>query len=542
MNRFKRITAAFTLALFSVTLIAQTEAIAASSKWIAPASGQVSAWGAFASNTSNFTSMKNNQGYGDNLSLPNNNFTLIGSMDWQADPEDATKAVMRSKMLGADKWMRFGREEIGQAGIPSTEISDRINQFPKTAAYVFANYIPETAELIIEVQKVEKQPNGTINVYRADFTPWHGEWNKWRRDYLTPAEQLDNSKLGYNPFEQFKGTSKTDNVFHSISWEAAGVAIGEAMKRYDAHVAWIAADKTNITQKIKKSGGLLKKSVKVTTRGWAKPQWFVAMPMGMQPGGGVSAICVNSVGVANANGTTSSCDAPEHVAVSGVSIAEWKGGNMPEIEEMVYEHIYKKSGFTVLAFTILTFAVTWGIGSMVAGAVGNVGLAGGLSSLQIGLIGGGIYAGAMALNGAGLTTAQAGWAGSTGNGVLNINTGSMDKHQRGLVEGTRNKQIVSRVGTGLQGAQNLYSGNCPEHLTVAQCQASGLDAGTMHRSDVYAETNIPLQLVEREQKCWDNTTQAEIDLANTNDVEREKLRKKLQQCAAPADFLLETPY
>ncbi len=122
---------------------------------------------------------------------------------------------------------------------------------------------------------------------------------------------------------------------------------------------------------------------------------------------------------------------------------------MPQTEEMVYNYYQKKSSFTVLAFTILTFAVTWGIASIASVAVGT---SGALSGAILGsplTTGAGLYAGVNVLGGSTLTTAQAGWAGSTGNGVLKIDTGSMDKHQQRLIQGVNNKQIYSRVGTGL---------------------------------------------------------------------------------------------
>jgi len=73
------------------------------------------------------------------------------------------------------------------------------------------------------------------------------------------------------------------------------------------------------------------------------------------------------------------------------------------------------------------------------------------------------------LQGVGLTSAQAGWAGSTGNGVLRPNFGAMNAHQQRLTQGMHNKQIVSRQGTGLQGVKSLCSGNCHESYEVAQC-------------------------------------------------------------------------
>lgn len=530
---FNKIVSSIVLLCFSImTLTTSVEAMAASTTWIAPPSGELPTWATHAADSNNWITMPNNQGFGYMTNyFPKDNFEQIGSMTWHPDPEDATKASLRWKMLDAEKWMRYGREDIGMNGIPSSLISDKINQFPKTSSYVFANYSPDTAELIIEVQKIEKNPNGSLAVFRADFTPWHGEFNKWKRDYLTFSEASNPAQMGYNPFEKFKGTDKTDHVFHNISWEAASVAIGEAMKRYDAHIGWVASDKTRITQRVKKSGGALRKKVTIYIDGWAKPQWFVAMPLGHQPQGGMSAICVTSIGATNSYGSTQTCDAKEHVAISGISMQAWEGGNMPENEEKVYAFKKSKSSFTVIAFTIITFAFTWGLAAAMSGVIGTA--FGGISSAAVGAIGAGIYAGVALLNGAGLTTAQSSWAGSTGNGVLNFSTAGMDKHQKGLIEGVRNKQIYSRIGTGLEGAKQLYSGNCDESWSVAQCQAAGLDPGTMHRADAYSETNTTLILADEKTKCEAAVSPTDKLLAKNDPVFAEALRKQIQQCAAP---------
>ena len=423
-------------------------------------------------------------------------------------------------MIDGERWITTGRVELGAAGVSSAQMSDNLAAFPKTAAYVFASYSPDSAMGIIEMQKVEKTPTGQLVVYRADYTPWHGELYKWRRDYLTPTEASDPSRMGYNPFENFKG-AKADNAFHNISWEGFGVAVGLAMRYSKAHIAYIAADKTRFTQNVKKSGGMFKKTVKTYIKGYVKPQWFVASLVNIQPEGGMSSICVVSVGGKTSNGNTSTCDAAEHVASSNVSMVEWNSADMPQTEEMVYNYYQKKSSFTVLAFTILTFAVTWGIASIASVAVGanvvGTGLAGALGSpLTTGAIGAGIYAGVNVLGGSTLTTAQAGWAGSTGNGVLKIDTGSMDKHQQRLIQGVNNKQIYSRVGTGLAGVKQVYSGNCPENWTVAQCRSNSLDPGTMHRPDSYAESNTVIQMREREAKCrTDGLTGAELQACTT---------------------------
>lgn len=65
----------------------------------------------------------------------------------------------------------------------------------------------------------------------------------------------------------------------------------------------------------------------------------------------------------------------------------------------------------------------------------------------------------------------------------------------------RNKQIVSRPGSGLEGVKILYAGNCPENWTHAQCASNGLDSGAMHRTDAYRESNVVIQLRDAETRC-----------------------------------------
>jgi len=247
----------------------------------------------------------------------------------------------------------------------------------------------------------------------------------------------------------------------------------------------------------------------------------------------MQSICVVNNGVVT-SGTTSSCDRVEHMASSGVSMVEWTGGNMPNTEENVYSYVNKKSSFTVIAFTILTFAVTWGLAAALSGVVGaGVAGAGFVSPLTAGLIGAGVYAGVAVLGGASLTTAQSGWAGSTGNGVLTPDIGSMDQHQQRLIQGVKNKQINSRVGTGLAGVKSLYSGNCAENYTSAQCKTAGLDPGAMRRPDTYIESNTTLQMREAEMQCKALVPASNWLKAKTDPVIAEAVRVWVQKCAAP---------
>jgi len=446
---------------------------------------------------------------------------------------DPNQAAFSWKMIEGERWITNGREDIGKAGISSAQMSSRIDAFPKTAAFVFAAYSPESAELVIEIQKVEKTPMGQIVVYRGDYTPHHGEFNRWKRDFLTPVEASDITRVGYNPFQNFRGAN-SDPIFHNCDWKCANVAIGYAMRHSDAHVAWVASDKTRFTQSTKKSGGLIKKTVTTYIDGFVKPQWFVATAVELQPEGGMQSICVVDDGIA-ISGTTSSCGRVEHMASSGVSMVEWTGGNMPNTEENVYSYVNKKSSFTVIAFTILTFAVTWGMAAALSGVVGAgaMGAVSGINALGAGLIGAGVYAGVAVLGGASLTTAQSGWAGTTGNGVLTPDLGSMDQHQQRLVQGVKNKQINSRVGTGLAGVKSLYSGNCAENYTSAQCKAAGLDPGAMRRPDTYIESNTTLQMREAETQCKALVPASNWLKAKTDPVIAEAVRVWVQKCAAP---------
>lgn len=529
---FKRAVSLLTTICFVATSVIAPMARAGTTVNIAQPSGINSNWTSWSADSRNWVSMANLRGYGTNVLWPRSiNYQKIAESVWEPDLNDPNQSVMNWKMIEGERWITNAREELGMRGVRSDEISSRIAALPKTAAYVFAMYAPDTAELVIEVHKVEKTPDGKLVVYRGDYTPHHGEFNRWKRDYMTPAEAADVTAVGNNPFASFCANgncsnyataNRADKVFRNISWEAVGVAVGAAMKASDAHVGYIAATQSRFTQDVKKSGGALKKKVKVTINGYMRPQWFVATPLEVQPEGGVSSICVKTTGATDSRGTSSSCDSPFHLVTSGVSIMSWSGGNMPQNEDLGYTYVYKKSSFTVLAFTILTAAITWGVASAFASTVGGAGAlsgiaSGGISPLASSAIGAGIYAGTATLQGAGITSAQAGWAGDTGNGVLRPNQGSLDRHNQGLNQAIRNKQINSRVGTGLTGVQTLYRGNCPEDWTTTMCRLDGRDPGSMHRTDSYRESNVVLQLREAESRC----------------KEQGLTGKALAQCAAP---------
>ena len=501
-SMFQRIVSFIVMMTFFCSSLFVPSAQAGTSIWVAPTSGVTSTWATFAAVPSNWIHATNSAGYGQGVSLPRDNWTQIGSMTWN---RRADQQGFDWKMIRGDRWITYNRQTAARAGLSSDQINNTYTALPKNASYVFAQYVPESATLIIEMQKVERLPNGTIGAYRADFTPWHGEWNKWRREYLSTAEfNLPAAfQVGNNPFEQFKGASVTDNVFHNISWEAASVAIGLAMIHSDAHFAFVSAETNRFTQSTKKSGGLFKKTITTYIDGYAKPQWFIGSFIEAQPDGGIASICVKAIGAASASGNTSTCDDPGHLASSMISMKEWKGGNLPASEDHLYSYVNKKSSFTMLAFTILTFIVSYGILSGLAIAEGAAGTSMvGIDAATGAAIGAGTYAGVGMLSGASLTDAQAGWAGNTGDGVLTPNSGAWSSHESYLIQGINNKMIYSRVGTGMSGEASLYHGTCTnEAMTKSQCVAAGLDPGQMHRADSYHDVNSVVQMRTRQAQC-----------------------------------------
>ncbi|MHB1352162.1 MAG: hypothetical protein ACYCWA_02500 [Thiobacillus sp.] len=485
----------FVLTVLSVGMPATATAGTSRYEWTASAPSGLAAgtWAEHASSVLNWVNFA-----GTTTPVPRDNWKNLGQAVWDES------GGYDLNMIHGERWITLARADAGGLGLSSREISDRMERFPANSAYVFAAYSPENAELRVEIHRIEKRPDGNIYIDQADFTPWHGEKWKAAGKYRTAAEE-GFGMAGYNPFENFKGSSVTDNVFHNIGWSGAQVVIGHAMRHYGAIVGFIAASKARTTQDVKTKGGLFKKTVTVTVKGWVKPDWYVATPVEMQQEGAMTAaICVTATATP---AETTSCDDPAHVAISGVSITQWKGGNMPMDEEMVYQWTQKKSSFTVFFFAIILAVLTWGValailgpsGTVLGGAMGGSGIGAG----SLGVIAGVGYAIASTAlhSGGGLFQAQSGMFGSTGNGVLRLDLASLSQQSRGLAKGIHNRHIQSAQGYNLTSSQKLFKGACPEDKTVAECWGLSLDAGQMWRGDSYGEVNMTLEMRARYDEC-----------------------------------------
>jgi hypothetical protein len=435
------------------------------------------------------------------VSYPRDSWQLLGEV------ARSSAGGFDIRMIQGERWITLGREEAGTLGLSSDQISQVIHAFPRNGTHVFARYSPENAQLRITVNKVERHRDGRIRTYIADFTPHHGARWAAARQYLTDAERADVNRAGYNPFASFRGDA-TDPVFYHINWAAAQVAVGHAMRHHGAFAGLIAIAETRFDTRTEESGNIFRKKVKTIVEGYAKPRWYVALPVDVQTYGTSSMICVMP-------GATA-CDAWEHVAVSGVAVAEWQGGNMPAPEDLLYHWDQTRSSFTVFTFALITAALfftgAWALGLefTLGGAGASVAANAGLGAAEGFTIGAGTIgaaagvsyaAGSTVLGGGGpITSVQDGYLGATGNGVFTA-PAPTSEHAAAMAQRLRDRHINTPMNSGLTGTTRLYQGNCAEGWTIERCRQSGLDPGILQRPDAYAEFNTVLSLQQSYQRC-----------------------------------------
>ncbi len=455
------------------------------------------------------------------VSVPTDNFTLFGAGTFMPG---ATGGVGAStQMISGDKWITLGRETVGTAGVSNQQISSAMEKFPKNAAYVFAQFSPSNATGRIVIQKVEKMPNGSIQVYQADFTPWSGELWKAQGKYRSPSE-IAAGDPGYNPFEIFKG-AQNDPLFHNVGWDAMQVAVGHAMRHYGATLGFVAVSNVTHTQQTSSESISLGFRNKVTTivNTYNQPQWFVATPIeAASLGNTTGQICVG------AGTTATSCDGiTEHLVTAGAAFSPWSGGNMPQNQDLMGTYVNSQSSWNVLFFTLLVVVLTAGFAAVLTPEIAAV------DAAAVGGEVGSGYALASTVFGSGgsLLQSQERLLGATGNGWVGQMTATGSPFEQQIENGTmaavNNRFIGAPLGSGNSSATDaLYMGNCAKNSTVAQCQAAGQDPGTIWRPDSYAEYNGTKAMRQRNTAC---TT-----LANQQNLQGDARRIWIEQCAAPA--------
>ncbi|MHB8847836.1 MAG: hypothetical protein ACYC43_05305 [Burkholderiales bacterium] len=492
------------------------------------------AWHNWVADPSHWITYPAINGWTPPVSVPIDNFTLFGTGTFTpgataaADPTGAATGGLSvtAQMISGDKWITLGRETVGTAGISNQQISSAMEKFPKNAAYVFAQYSPDSATGRIVIQKVEKMPDGQIKVYQADFTPWSGELWKAQGKYRT-AQEISSGDPGYNPFAIFEGV-QTDPLFHNLSWEAMKVAVGHAMRHYGATFAFVALAQTNSTQNASTDNSLFSTRVTTTVNVYAQPQWYVATPMEGTPSGETGQICVTG----GAGVTTSTCDDPAHIAIAGVMFSPWSGGNMPQAQDLMYSYTDSQSNWNVLFFVVIVTLITAGAASFLDPEI--LAADASLTSAEVGS--GYAIASTVFGSGGSLLQTQKGFFGATGNGWEQqmVATGSpvSQQIQNGTMNAVNSNFVAVPMGTGgMTGTDALYNGGCPAGFSVQQCRGAGQDPGTIWRPDSYAEYNGTKAMRQRNTAC---TT-----LANQQNLQGDTRRIWIEKCAAPAAYAIQ---
>src|SRR5574340_353226 len=380
-------------------------------------------------------------------------------LKWTLRSEIAIKPAPGEKGLSfeaGDRKIVLNNRAAQALNLLGADVSSLLAKYSKNAPIVFARYSPSTADLRIDAFKIEKLANGKVGVYSATFGPHQGDMWKVSQAYLSPSERLSGA-VGLNPFEQFKGA---DDVFHGIAMDGVQVAMGHAMRYFNAAVGFLASADMRFDQRKETSGGWLKKKTKYIVEGFAKPHWYVATPASFQPFGTTTAICAVK-GEANCQ--------TEHIAPSLIALSEFQGGNMPMTEDMLYHWEQTKSGFTFLSFIIMAFVVAYATallfnGTMLSTLVNAAtGLPVGGSPLAIASFEAGVYAGGSLIvsGGGALTGVQQGYYGKIGSDGSFAPPEASNEHQAGLNSAVKTRQTEADITAGMTGVVQLEQSTAP---------------------------------------------------------------------------------
>ena len=375
------------------------------------------------------------------------------------------------------------------------------------APWVIARYVPEKAQLRVSVIKVIRTTEGTQRVLISEWTPEMGIWDIPRRSFLSDDEAYYLGNKGHDPFLAFKA-SATDPMFYNVGPDAVQVIIGRAMAHHSAPYAMLVETGIRYDQSTSKSGNFLRKTITTTTKGFAKPKFFIAMPPAFSPAAGTGAAVPMAVICPRASG----CSDEKHLAWAGVYFEESRGGIFPDIEEELYHDVQSQSSWTALAFALVTVALTWGMGAIAAGDAGwALNADGAITSAAVAEGAPTAIAGSTVSGGAGIaylgintitnggspTSPQAGWLGQTGWRVQDVPTGisngsyCTNRHCQTMYERTVQRHLEAPA-PGMPGSESnmeavvdVIQGVCPVSWTAAQCEAAGQASGMMPRADSY---------------------------------------------------------
>lgn len=404
--------------------------------------------------------------------------------------------------------------------LSSSEVAAEVQRWPSNTAVVLARYVAETAQMRLDVVKVQRKQGCTV-IYKAQVSPAHGEkhvsWGHFRSNkeiqeqgkkdrYARDAGRSSYTTAGRNPYRRFyKGFKEEADpfVFHDISWQGVQAVLGHQMRVHGATLGYIQVPKMDWETHQKTSGNLFKRTVTTTIQGYATPKTWIAFPYGMSdnPEAQTADICIVDLIDNEFSSENGMCPSVNLVLRSNVTVELWEGGNMPDVREKVFETSFSKSGFSVLGLGILLVIVSFGAAAMLnmafapaAGAPLGGTMAGSATSAlanliptaaQAAAVTGGIYTLGAAIEGAGPMDMVEGTKGipmiatwpTTGEGKP---VEGMSEYQQAATEIMKAKQLAVPPDNdyALQGAQKLYSGDCRADQSAAECAAQGAGDNT----------------------------------------------------------------
>ncbi len=437
--------------------------------------------------------------------VPVDNWQEVASL-W--NPRGDKGKVDGREYYAGERWMALGQHTAGVLGLSSAEVGLKAWLQPtiQPHPWVIARFLPERGELRINVIKNYKTPEGTQRVLVTDYTPQHGRWHVVRRMFRDPGENWSPYTRGIDPFSPKHSGAATDPTFYNMSIGAAQMAVGQAMMHHKAPYAFFIETSLRLDQRQTTSGNIFKKKVTTTTVGYARPKVYLASPLNMSTQRNnitpsmMAVICPR----------TTTCTHPDQLAFAGFVLEHLEGGNIPNIEEEIYRNVVSKSSWTGVFFMLVTAALTWGAGAMIAGTgnwvVANGQVVAATAAANVPAIAGSTIAATAGLgyatinglvNGGPLSSTQQGWLGQMGMTPEQVSLGVSDgsycnnAHCTGLYAAASAKHIQSgspgtpQSGNNFQATRQLIEGNCPIQWTRAQCLAQGLDPGGTARSDTH---------------------------------------------------------
>lgn len=246
---------------------------------------------------------------------------------------------------------------------------------------VLGTYISSDGSLHLEAVRTLKTLDGGIEIQGVDITPYDFDLLKITQAFTTDAERKAGAP-GRNPFDFAKSEASEDfQIFRELSFDAARVAMGMAMRNTGAVFGIMTVTKEDWRTWTKKKKKLLRKTIEYHTAANVESIYYVFTPAATQGGGDNATICAD-------NPDRDDCE-PELRATAGVASVQWEGGNLPKvIDKDVYHHMWKqKSSFNLLKAIVFAAAIVLTSGYL-SGFVAEAGFMAAGSGASSAIVGG----------------------------------------------------------------------------------------------------------------------------------------------------------